>query len=311
VWSIRQGAFHHQWDAEGGTTLWVVASAYKKLQERARQLTGPDGRSQDKSFNTATESFVSSLAVHLLFAQWASENWWGYLRWLEQVLEQKTKPALEAESYNPDTFDLIFVQVKEDDANKALMLLDANAEIFTSLQKYYRSLMQNADFDLRSSEACKRATDDFLLQLGDYTHDMKMLSDRAKTLAKITADRKNLVQQRLQARATQRVEQLTVEAQRETNYMKIIAFITMVYLPATFASAFFSTDVVKYQNPNGNGDPAGSGSDNYQSFSPVALGRWGAVTAGLTVLTFLSYFVWVRWPTRGGRDPHKDLGGAV
>jgi hypothetical protein len=89
LWSPRQGAFHHQFDTHQGASLWIITSARNTLQKRVQELTGADGMLEDKNFNTAADSFISSLPVHLLLAQWATEDWRGYIRWLEQVLEDK------------------------------------------------------------------------------------------------------------------------------------------------------------------------------------------------------------------------------
>lgn len=72
-------------------------------------------------------------------------------------------------------------------------MLEANADILQSLEKFYQNLMLNPDFDLKDDERCKVALADFLLQLQDFGHEFKMHAARAVTLGKITADRKNLV----------------------------------------------------------------------------------------------------------------------
>lgn len=85
------------------------------------------------------------------------------------------------------------MQVKEDLANKALMMLEANHSILETLDKFYCDLMKNEEFELRTVDVCKRAAAEFSMQLKDYIHDAKMNADRARTLLKITADRKSLV----------------------------------------------------------------------------------------------------------------------
>lgn len=72
-------------------------------------------------------------------------------------------------------------------------MLEANADILNSLERFYRSLMRNTDFELRKDQECKRAVSEFVLQMQAFRHEFKMHSARAKTLGKITADRKNLV----------------------------------------------------------------------------------------------------------------------
>ena len=89
LWSARQGSFHHQFDLKEGTSSWIITSAREDLQDRVKELTGDEGRTEDKTFTNSATSFISSLAVHLLLAQWATEDWRGYIRWLEQVLEEK------------------------------------------------------------------------------------------------------------------------------------------------------------------------------------------------------------------------------
>jgi hypothetical protein len=86
-WSIRQVAIHHQLDVVTGTTLWIVTKGNLELLSRYKELTGKDGRPEDKSFGTVKESFRSSLAAHLLFCHWSTEDWRGYIRWLEEIVE--------------------------------------------------------------------------------------------------------------------------------------------------------------------------------------------------------------------------------
>lgn len=88
-WSIRQAAIHHQFDVVEGTTLWIVTKGNLDLQERYKELTGKDGRPEDKSFGTVDQCFRSSLAAHLLYCHWSTEDWRWYILWLENVIEEE------------------------------------------------------------------------------------------------------------------------------------------------------------------------------------------------------------------------------
>jgi hypothetical protein len=92
-WSIRQAAIHHQFDVIYGTTLWIVTKGRLDVQQRFKHLTGPDGRLEDKSFGDVYECFRSSLAAHLMFCHWSTEEWRWYIRWLEDVLETEVRPT--------------------------------------------------------------------------------------------------------------------------------------------------------------------------------------------------------------------------
>jgi hypothetical protein len=93
TWSPRQAVFHHQFDAEKGTSLWIATAAYTQLQTRVQNLLGSSGQAEDRRFKDVNSSFISSLAVHILLAQWASQDWRGYLRWLEQGIEELVSNA--------------------------------------------------------------------------------------------------------------------------------------------------------------------------------------------------------------------------
>lgn len=108
-WSVRQAVFHHQFDMKEGTSLWIITSARDYLQKRVQKLTGQtekkppatgqangsedevelQSRPADRKYTTAEDSFIASLSIHLMLAQYASEDWRGYVRWLEQMLEKK------------------------------------------------------------------------------------------------------------------------------------------------------------------------------------------------------------------------------
>jgi hypothetical protein len=91
--------------------------------------------------------------------------------------------------YSPD--ELQRVQDYEDKTNEAVMILEANANILTSLREYYERLVSNKDFTVGGTSS--EDVVDFAIQLKDMVYDLNMQIARGKLLAKITADRKTLV----------------------------------------------------------------------------------------------------------------------
>lgn len=87
-WSIRHAAIHHQFDLVYGTTLWIVTKGGTDLRQKFKELTGEDGRPEDRDFTSPPACFRASLSAHLLFCHWATEDWRRYLKWLEQVAEE-------------------------------------------------------------------------------------------------------------------------------------------------------------------------------------------------------------------------------
>ncbi|OCK89415.1 uncharacterized protein K441DRAFT_644795 [Cenococcum geophilum 1.58] len=292
-WSIRQAAFHHQFDVDEGTTLWIVTKGNLEIKKRIQDMTGKDGRPEDKSFGTPAECFKSSLAVHLLNSHWSTEDWRWYVQWLEDVVDNETHIAVwgprgmgeHRREYRPD--DLQAVQDYEDKTNEVVMVLEANMDVLISLRKFYENLLKNKNFDLK--EACEEDILQFATQVNNMIYDSRMQIARAKLLVQIIDDRKNLILQHLQSQATESMEDLTrkmhnigIMAQKEAVAMRIITVVTLIFLPATFVSTFFSTDVVKYQNQN----------SRTGSFSKIAMVRWLEVALPLTVVTLSVGYIW-------------------
>lgn len=90
-WSIRQGAFHHQFDVEHGTTLWIVTKPGLDIKERIQDVTGKSGNEEDRKFSTPQECLKSTFAIHLLIGHWATEKWRQYFQWLEDKIEDEVK----------------------------------------------------------------------------------------------------------------------------------------------------------------------------------------------------------------------------
>lgn len=191
------------------------------------------------------------------------------------------------------------------------MVMEANTDVLTSIRRFYERLLDNPDFTL--GDKCRGDVFAFAAQIDDMIYDSKMQIARAKVLVRITGDRKNLVLQHLQTQAAEKMENLTTSqasasdrmerltvsmhkigalAQKEAVAMRIITVVTLVYLPATFVSTFFSTDIVKYQDQNGG-----------SSYSSLAMLRWIEVTVPLTVLTLIIGYGFIQLEQK----KHKSL----
>lgn len=96
-WTIRQGAFYHQFDVDNGTSLWLITRSGLDIKQRIETMTGPDGQSDDRQFQSPKQCLESSLSVHLLLCHWSSENWRAYLQWLEDTVENEVRKCL----FNP------------------------------------------------------------------------------------------------------------------------------------------------------------------------------------------------------------------
>jgi Mg2+ and Co2+ transporter CorA len=151
--------------------------------------------------------------------------------------------------------------------------LKANVDVMTSLRRFYIDLRDNDEFPMKKS--CGDDIAVFASQLGNLIDDFRLQIDRADALVRITTDRTELVKQH-------RLERLNLNMESEAIIVRIITIVTLIYLPATFVSTFFSTDVVKFQGQEQEG----------ANFSSLAMVRWVQVTLPLTALTIAFAYLW-------------------
>ncbi|KAI1775400.1 hypothetical protein F4818DRAFT_416492 [Hypoxylon cercidicola] len=279
MWSIRQAAFHHQFDVVNGNALWIVIKGNLEIQQRFKALTDRNARPQDKSFGNAEDCFRSSLSAHLLYCHWAIEDWRWYIRWLERVVDKQHIMSVLGPSgvgYAHKTYtaqDIQDLQIWEERTRQAIMALEGNVDVMSALMMFYRRVVQDRNFPLRKK--CSSDVMTFAVQVGNILSDHRMQIKRAEFLVRTISDRRQLVIQHLQSQSASRAERLSRNMEQEQVFMLIITVVTLIYLPPTFVSTFFSTDVIKYQDPD---NPDGS-------FSSTAMVRWLQVTLPLTFLT--------------------------
>lgn len=90
-WSIRQAGVFHKFDVKLGTTFWMFTKGSLELENRFDEVTNQDDRPEDRSFDSPEEAFRSSLAIHAMMIQWASEQWRWYLQSLDEDIEKEVR----------------------------------------------------------------------------------------------------------------------------------------------------------------------------------------------------------------------------
>lgn len=95
-WSIRQTAVYHSFDIETGRTVWIMTKGNNMIRDRIMETTTPGRHSELAQFQSTSHAFASSLAVHLILCEWASENWRWRINALEEEFQSKTRHMLRA-----------------------------------------------------------------------------------------------------------------------------------------------------------------------------------------------------------------------
>ncbi|KAJ0163381.1 hypothetical protein CTA2_3082 [Colletotrichum tanaceti] len=298
-WKIRQAVFHHQFDVVRGTQLWIVGDPHATLKERITELF-PEWNRFPTSFSTVQRGFATSLQVNIEFAQWATSEWRWHILFLEEIAEELTKPArirekVHIEKLEPES--LSDVQKWEEKTNDTIMAMESNVNIMRLQQKFYRDLVKDDSFFLKGQRECHDDVKCYVSHMEELICETQMQIMRAKVLVKTVGDRKTILIQHLQTQNAIISSKLTAtmyeQADRsavETIAVRIVTIVTLIYLPATFSSTFFSTDIIKFENG--------------EVFSRIALERFLEVTLPLMFLTFLSagLWFWMEWRKRARRS---------
>ncbi|KAK4208645.1 hypothetical protein QBC37DRAFT_431673 [Rhypophila decipiens] len=295
-WSIRNAAFCHQYDVMTSRAVWIVTKGGMDLYENYKELTGSDGRPEDKAFGSDEECFVSSLSPHLLFSRWSTEDWRGFLRWLESEVDNDAALAVlgpREEGHHPKRYhprDIRRMQIWEERANEAIVVLEGNVDVLSALRQFYLNLSKDDRFPL--GQSCLGEIKDFASELEAMISDLKNNIGRAKALTKTTMDRKELMKQYRGDESAERMHRLNKNMEEEAIVVRIVTLVTLIYLPATFVSTFFSTDIVKYQV---NDFPEGK-------FNDMAMYRWLQVTLPLTFLTLFAAWAAKAWASNQSQE---------
>lgn len=92
-WKIRQAAFHHQFDVEAMTQLWIVAEPQRDFRTLIADRFHEE-RNHRAKFESFEQAFETSLGVHLACARWANEEWRWYIHYLERLVDESVRPIL-------------------------------------------------------------------------------------------------------------------------------------------------------------------------------------------------------------------------
>ena len=95
-WSIRHCAVHHTLDVKNVRANWIIVKGNNIMKDRVEQATCGRSRDDLSSFETLDRAFAASLAAHLVFCDWAAEQWRWYINNLEDQFQNVSRRTLTA-----------------------------------------------------------------------------------------------------------------------------------------------------------------------------------------------------------------------
>ncbi|KIW18136.1 hypothetical protein PV08_02424 [Exophiala spinifera] len=289
--AICNVAIYHKLDIIHGTSIWIITKPGGGLSRYTGAEASGSGGDDTRMFTTPAECYISSLEVHITLARWAGESWWAYFQDLETLIEDRTGPAVLADSKETYTAaDLKLLQAYLEKASEAVAVLHTNLRILQPLVMFYNKLLGHNQFSL--AQDVRQATEDFTYQLQDIKCDFEGQVSRGMHLTAFVRARKELILELMQAHTSDRTMQLSQTSVRESFFMRIVTVVTLLYLPATFVSTLFSREIIRYEE---NSDEMSS------RFSYAAFWRWIQIGLPLTTFTLVATIVAFRRSLRSRR----------
>ncbi|KAK1719273.1 hypothetical protein BDP67DRAFT_504785 [Colletotrichum lupini] len=282
-WTIEQYAVYHRFDVGTGVQVWMIGDPHAEIKERVGEMFRERGAHQSK-FDTIDHALGSSLETHLALAAWVTSQWKRAVLDLGKIIHDLNLEIAYIEATfdreNQSSATLGEVQKWEDKTNETAIIMAFNVNVLKLFREFYKGLVHDENFPNRERWACQQEVHKFASQVDEVIDEAEMLASMATGLAKVVARKKASFIQFLQGQTAAVAYELNIKMFEQANQsateaiaMRIITVVTLIYLPATFSSTFFSTDIVKYQDG--------------ESFSWLALTRFMQVTVPLMFLTFL------------------------
>lgn len=96
-WSVRQTAVYHSFDIISGRTIWIIVKGNNLMRNRIQKTMSTSESSKSgniRDCDLLPRSFCATIETHLIFCEWARENWRWYINFLEKEFRGITGMAL-------------------------------------------------------------------------------------------------------------------------------------------------------------------------------------------------------------------------
>lgn len=87
TWRIRSAVIYHQFDIQNGTQLWIIGDPLQGIHDLVQEHVH-EKKDHSARYGTCAQSFDSSLAMILHYAQWATEEWRWHVQSSEEIVDK-------------------------------------------------------------------------------------------------------------------------------------------------------------------------------------------------------------------------------
>lgn len=303
-WSIRQTAIHHKYKAANKSSSWVMIAASEKTQS-----------SLDLYARSCTDlASLNPFEFHVLILDSALSNWRSYIIFLTERLTHQSDKVLVASIDGKDPAQLPDVEERqhlkelEDQILDVILVLDSTNDTILSLLENYRRFRQDPcvweETDDGGYDAIEFAFQEKLKDVSSSRKKVQTLHAKLKSTIDLLSSLldlgnghslRQLAEESRQENLTMR--NLTEKSTQDGTAVKVLTMITLIYLPATVVSNFFSTQFVTQKQEGNN------------SHVVLLSNAWlfAAICVPLTLGTLIVWWAWVRCQVPSGHSIRQPM----
>ncbi|KAF2872633.1 hypothetical protein BDV95DRAFT_391903 [Massariosphaeria phaeospora] len=308
-WSLRQFAVYHRYKpynpkSRTACSTWILVGASQRTEVHLDR------------YNRSIEDLpdVNPFELHGIFLDTAIASWRPYLVDLTQLVtyeSNKTVGILIGSEDEEEDFISIEVedhqQLKqiEDQIADLILCLDSTSDTVGTFQDMYDQFRANRMHEPLSHEASAYGSDAVVFALKDQAKEVAYIRKKAAALLSKVQNTRTLISSLLerqsghninhQISALQALEkqgqdenaimrELAEKNSRDSSSMRVLTIITMIYLPCTIVSNFYSTQFVNQKELASGGTTLEYSQNAWLFF---------AISIPLTAFTILIWYSWL------------------
>jgi hypothetical protein len=189
-WRVRSAAFHHQFDVLSGNALWIVTQLGLSIKDLVKETTLPRDKPEHRQSESWEDRFGATLSMHVSFCNWSLDGWREYVQWLKRELEEVTHNRVWVHGVRKP-IDIQTLHYWEDRMKDAIMTLGNNVDVLTRLRDFYKSLVNQQDFD--PGDTVRESFDNFTVQMNDTINSTRAHITDLKLIVGSRSDNTNAV----------------------------------------------------------------------------------------------------------------------
>jgi Mg2+ and Co2+ transporter CorA len=295
-WSLRQSAVYCNFQSTQASSMWMFVTL-PKLAE---------GRLEDYLRTCSRTSAPNSFDIHLLLLDTVIANWRPYLVDLSAEIDKHAAQSLGASPDDQGPFTMAecgerqaLMILDEKISNAALVIKTTADNVKAQLASYksIKHLEESRDpFEadpvsfmyleqLRELELLSTRIDALRSRLQGITNVVSIFLDLGSGIALQNLAKESGKENEEMRKLSESMHELTKKSMQDAAAVKVLTILTLVYLPTTVVSNFFSTSFVNSEPASGAGAHITVSSDWW---------IFAVVSIPLTLLTLYVWLVWMR-----------------